>query len=399
MTNLNKYAGAYTLDQILIADRIDISLLVKEFNIFTSIMDTTMVMRIIIADSRNFLTDYKMQGGDDIKVQVSFSGGERNIYKLKLAKIRDISTLDTTRTYVLECISPFAFDSQYKRIQKNYSGIVSDIAFKIWEEYGGGEPFGIFHGADNVQSVNIPLWTPLKTMEWLAKRAKYADANTRFRFYQDSGGKYNFVPMELFNTLHGKKPPYEYTYLGDVSRTTMGGGNELPNTKKDMFNVIQMYHADNMDITNALRQGVLGGTNYNIDVTNKQMNMVQYNYFEEDEKKYLNSKKYYDAGDYLPGRVRFNVDMTSPDNALLDKSQIKQTQYIPHAGMLTLVVNGNASLDLGDIIKLKVPKVGPGVSDQEDDVYSGKYMIMGKRDKFDAERMVSSIDVVKDGLK
>ena len=120
MTNLNKYAGAYTLDQILVADKIDISLLVKEFNIFTSIMDTTMVVRIIVVDSRNFLTDYKMQGGDDIKVQVSFSGGERNIYKLKLAKIRDISTLDTARTYVLECISPFAFDSQYKRIQKNY---------------------------------------------------------------------------------------------------------------------------------------------------------------------------------------------------------------------------------------------------------------------------------------
>lgn len=399
MTNLNKYPGSYTLDSIVIGDRIDISLLVKEFNVFTSIMDTTMVVRIIVQDSRNFLTDYKMQGGDPITIQVSYAGGTKQKYNLKLAKIRDIATLDTSRTYILECISPFAFDSQFKRIQKNYSGIVSDIAFKIWEEYGSGEPYGIFHGADNVQSVNIPLWTPLKTMEWLAKRAKYADADTRFRFYQDSGGKYNFVPMELFNVLHGKKAPFEYTYMSDIRRETQAGGNELPTSKDDMFNVIQMFHADNMDITNAMRQGVLGGTNYNIDITNKNMSIVQYSYFEEEEKKYLNSKKYYDAGDYLPGRVRFNVDMTAPDNALLDTSQIKQTQYIPHAGMMTLVIHGNPNLDLGDVIKLNVPKVVPGASDKNDEVYSGKYMVMGKRDKFDAQRKVSSIDIVKDGLK
>ena len=91
--------------------------------------------------------------------------------------------------------------------------------------------------------------------------------------------------------------------------------------------------------------------------------------------------------------------MTAPDNALLDTSQIKQTQYIPHAGMMTLVIHGNPNLDLGDVIKLNVPKVVPGASDKNDEVYSGKYMVMGKRDKFDAQRKVSSIDIVKDGLK
>ena len=392
--SFEQYAGRYKLSYVKIANN-DITNMVNEINVFSSIMDTTNVIKIIVNDGRGLLTSVPFMGGQDVEISLDFNGDGQK-YKMKVAKIRDIKSLETSRLYVVECISQFAFESQYKKISKAYSGLVTDVANSIWEEYGGGEKIGIFHPSDNKQSVIIPNWSPQKTMTWLAKRAKYSQTNTRFKFYQDSKGKYNFLPLELFNEIYSK-PSIEYTIRKDVRRQDNIGG-DTPNTSSDMTSVLSMYHGDSMDIINAIRQGVISSKNVNINVYDKSLSQQEYNYFSDANSSYYNKGKFYDEDNYGPGRLRFNVDGNYPDNALIEVSQMKNSQIFPHSGMVTIVVMGNQSLDLGQNIRLKVPKVDPAEQDKPDEIYDGVYMIVGKRDKYDKDKIVSSLDLIKDGL-
>jgi len=370
----------------------EIAGLIIELSVYASIMDTTNVMRLVVMDSRNVLTNLPIQGGIPLTVDLKLNG-ELRTYKLVLTKVGAIQDMTNQRAYVLEGISELAFVSQFAKISKSYSGAYNEIALQVFKEHTT-EKFGIFDGSLGTKTVVVPNWSPLKTLKWLASKARDEDRDVRFRFFQDSKGLYNFMPIERLIDIYKDKPADEFSYNAANSRTNTSV-IDMPNTQKDMKNILAIDYKDSFDITRALRDGFLFGRNYNIDLENKNTEIVDYNYFDNHKKDdYLNEGFFYPYNQYTPGIIRVNTD-----NEDIDISQIKRSSVNGYNQAISINVHGNQDIDIAQVLKINIPD--PSAESQNgqlDSVYSGLYYVVGKRDTFRENQFMTSLDLVKDGM-
>jgi hypothetical protein len=387
--------GSFKLEYVKLGtddNSTDITGLVNEINVFASVMDSTNVMRFVIIDAVNLLGKMPVQGGLPIDTQITINGTKRN-YKLVVTKVSAIQNLTTQRAYILEAISELAFISQFAKISKSYSGTYGEIALKIFKETTT-EKFGIFDGSLGNKNIVIPNWSPIKALKWLASKARDEHKDVRFRFYQDSKGLYNFMPIERSIDLYKDKPADTFTLNQSIQRK-QNSANDMPDTAKDMKTILSIDYKETFDITRALRDGYLFGRNYNIDIENKNTEIIDYDYYKNHEKdSYLNEGYFYPYNEYKPGIIRVNTD-----NADIDISQIKRSSVNGYNQAISINIHGNQDIDIGQVLSIKIPEPAPeNKQGNLDKVWSGKYFVVGKRDTFKDKQFMTSLDLVKDGL-
>jgi hypothetical protein len=388
--------GSFKLEYVKLGtdgNATDITGLVSEVNVYSSIMDSTNVMRFVVIDAVNLLGKLPVQGGIPIDTQITINSGTKRNYKLVITKVAAIQSLTTQRAYIIEAISELAFISQFSKISKAYKGTYNEIALRIFQETTT-EKYGIFDGSLGNKEVIIPNWSPLKALKWLASKARDESKNVRFRFFQDSKGLYNFMPIETAVDLYKDKPAQTFALNTSIQRK-QNSANDLPDTARDMQTILAIDYKETFDITRALRDGFLFGRNYNIDIENKNTEIVDYDYYKEHNKdSYLNESFFYPANEYKPGIIRVNTD-----NADIDVSQIKRSSVNGYNQAISINVHGNQEIDIGQVVEIKIPEpTADNTKGNLDKVWSGKYFVVGKRDTFKDKQFMTSLDLVKDGL-
>ena len=322
-----------------------------------------------------------------------------------------IHNAESQRLYTLQCISQLAYASLHTKISRSYRATTSQIAFRIFQQYSSGDAFIPVDWAESrgIQELVIPQWSPIEAIERLAQRSVSANsqhgANT-FRFYQDSQGKYHFSPIESIKTLYNNEPTLSYTYNKNTKRKT-DGDIEAPVSDKDFLAIEDLKYMDAFDIAEAYSDGNLGGKAYNYDLTEKVIREVNYNYFN-----YFNQNRYLNTYPQWAGRnpnvfssITRGYKSTNKNNGIVsdnqvtdDITQIRRSSITGTQGV-SIVVKGNPTIDIGQIISLDIPapeQVGISMESFRDEMWSGMYFAFAIRHIFDRKEHKTVIDLMKE---
>ena len=364
---------------------LEITALVSEFNIYASIIDPTIVGELLVIDGKNILSGLPVQGGDVVKLSIDITGEIRE-YTLRIAQVKNISDLETQRMYIIQCVSNLFFESFHQKLSQSFTAPLNEIAFKIFEKYTD-EPFGIWEGSKGSETIIIPNWNPIKALTWLAARAKSTEQDVRFRFFQDTKGKFNFMPIEKALTNYKDNPPFEFVYRGNSS-----------NSSTD-FHAIKnlVFNPSSYDLGKALREGYLKARSYNINITDKSTSIINYDYFESfDNKDYLNTYPNYYKQDFGVGKIK--MDLKTSGSTLGDISDLKRTSVTDYNQMVQITIFGNSEIDIGQVVELDIPNPDPGDNKSEDTMWAGKYYVIGKRDLYTGDNCSMVLDCAKESM-
>ena len=366
------------------ADSLEITKLVSEFNVYASIIDPTIVGELLVIDGRNVLSGLPVQGGDLVKLSVDITGEIRE-YTLRIAQIKNISDLETQRMYIIQCVSNLFFESFHQKLSQSFEGPLNDIAFKIYEKYTD-EPFGIFEASKGSEKIIIPNWNPIKALTWLAARAESLEQQVRFRFFQDTKGFYNFMPIEKALTNYKDNPPFEFVYRGNASGD------------KDFFAIKNLFfNPASYDLGKALREGYLKGRAFDINISKKTLGVVDYDYFKIfDKKDYLNDYPSYYKQDFGVGKIK--MDLSTAGSKKTNLSDLKRTSVTDYNQLVQITIFGNSEIDVGQVVELDIPNPDPGDNKEQDKLWAGKYYVIGKRDLYTGDNCSMVLDCAKESM-
>ena len=366
------------------ADSLEITKLVSEFNVYASIIDPTIVGELLVIDGRNILSGLPVQGGDLVKLSIDITGEIRE-YTLRIAQIKNISDLETQRMYIIQCVSNLFFESFHQKLSQSFEGPLNDIAFKIYEKYTD-EPFGIFEASKGSEKIIIPNWNPIKALTWLAARAESLEQQVRFRFFQDTKGFYNFMPIEKALTNYKDNPPIEFVYRGNASGD------------KDFFAIKNLvFNPASYDLGKALREGYLKGRAFDINISKKTLGVVDYDYFKIfDKKDYLNDYPSYYKQDFGVGKIK--MDLSTAGSKKTNLSDLKRTSVTDYNQLVQITIFGNSEIDVGQVVELDIPNPDPGDNKEQDKLWAGKYYVIGKRDLYTGDNCSMVLDCAKESM-
>ena len=398
------YPGRTKIDFVLIEKSegsTDITNLFVEFNIYASIVDPTAIGKVSLMDATNLLSNLPIETGDVLKVGISFYDIKKE-YRFRISSIEDIANFDHQKAYTLTCVSELAYASYHNKISRSFSGLTSDIAKSIYDQYTF-EEIGLWDNSISHQNVVIPNWSPMRTLMWLAERSEANFDHVRFKFYQDTNLRYNFMPIEQAVQLYRDSPPITYTYNKNANYIRKAD-ESIPNSKAVNEAILSLEFANSFNLAETLKSGRLTGRVHAIDINKKQMSTTNYNYWQDfNSKQHLNEMPQWRYDEYQPGKIDIHHEPTDTTsfggtNNRSDYSHMKET-IVDNTQKINIVVGGNSVVDIGQVVNIVIPSAEPlsdSMRGKEDLRWSGKYFVIAKRDMFDKTGMQIALTLAKD---
>lgn len=209
---------------------IDITKIVVELNLYENLMVPYITGELMIADTEGLSNIIKASGQETIKVDLYVNQEfpltrEFIIYSVK-KQTKNINT--GSSIYVFSIIEKHGFFSYFQRINKSFTGNISDIIYNVY----ASELFGLTEtnnqtdieanllNADNFeptsQTIKVisPNRTPLSFCMWLAKRATTEVGEPFFLYSSLREGPQFKSLFTLINTpLEPNTPAYRYSQV------------------------------------------------------------------------------------------------------------------------------------------------------------------------------------------
>ena len=373
----------------------DISNLVIEINLNAFVTEPSFNAIFTMLDSTDFISKFPIRGGQNINFEIQY-GDEIRIYTMVIIAVSDIANAEEGQTYAIKCGSPLLVKSNFSRISKHFEGAVSKIAKDIFEQHANKEKENIRFWDDSInsESIIIPDWSPIISLLWLAKRAKSKISNTRFFFFQNTYGEYNFLPLERLKTI-SEETPQMFVF----NQNKIGVNNK---SDKDM-NSIESYTVNaSYNLLDTAENGYLSGEIFQYNMTSKSTNTIEHKL--EHNKKDVDNELPLWGGFKPSGMGRkidkinaLNDDLGESINKTLDVSSILQTQYQRSNNILSITIPGNNVTDIGQIIDIRIPLAAPKQKEGIDNKnLSGKYLTVAKRHIFSPSTSSMVLDCIRD---
>jgi len=410
MSNFSFAPGRVKYEKVLITKSdgskasSDVTALVGEVNIFSSLIDPATIGNFYFYDAINFLSGFPIEAGDIIELFVSYPDVQKQ-FKFYVEKIEDIIDNQKERTYCVKGIGELGFRSFYTNISRHFKGTPSDIALQIFKD-NTREKFGLWDASLGGQSLIVPYWNPIKTIKWLARRSTSIVDTTRFHFWQDSNQIYHFAPIERMRDVYKKQNVQKFVY-GRLNFMQGQDGSKRPNSEASMETIEEITYHDAFDIRNQIDKGKLGGIRFQTDLTTKTVDIVTFNYWNNFKKdKSLNGNPSWPRNDSMVnGSLQFDtvarwIANDIELNKINDISNIRystldQSQYID------IVVQGNQVTDVGHVVQIDIVTPAPRTEQTKDILdqrWSGKYFVIAKRDMYSNDGHKMALTLSKESL-
>ena len=228
------------------------------------------------------------------------------------------------------------------------------------------------------------MWSPIQTIEWLAKRSRSASDPSRFVFFQDSKLRYSFMSLTKLKDLYQQAPiTYKYN-INSFGRDT--GTGILPNSEAEMLSIKKIDYLNNYDMKAAVERGVIQNTLIRTDFTKKTIDIMSNSYWDTYNKRNLNKGDQWKYEESAPGNIIIeNVVSDSTNLPGLNKISDETTAnpYMDRSQEIEITVLGNNIVDIGQLVKIEIPTKEPENSQKHNDLdlrWSGTYYITAKRD-------------------
>ena len=350
---------------------------------YESIKSPAISLTLTFLDVDQLVSREGITGGEYLSLKVKKEGHDDFEIKadkhfLMLNSVKDVSTSSSKQVATLEFVSVEAIINETARVNKKYTGNVTQTVKELLKGRRGIETKKNLDSdrASNSYSFVGNLKRPFDTIQWLCSKTQSSKDGYGFLFFETADG-YVFKSIEKLL----KQKPIEYKK------------SELPdqNSEPDDFRIIE----NNLDQTNDIgincRMGMYANKTIYINVDNATYKTVD---FRVEDLKLKKSPKLPNKLERVPTRLMLRV----LDKGALQKGSkrkeiqkenelaIYQSKSYARANLIfsqsmSIVIPFNPDLRAGQMLDLKFP-LRKG-SDQEtttygkdsDDDVSGKYLI------------------------
>ena len=403
-----------------------------ELNLYESIFNPVVTGSILLSDSTNLISLFPLIGEEFLKIDIKTPSldDSQSIYKtfrinsiLNKTYAKDGSTL----IYELGLTSVEAFQDSINPIFKSFEGTPGEIIQKIYTDYlqvdrnilvntnnnQNKTPLTILEYPTNFIKFVSPGWTPIQCINWIASKSLPSNKKAaNYLFWETTKGFFFGSTEKIFsriNSAFAGTYVYSETYIN-----TLG----IDEKSLGMYAIRSLKIDQTMDQLDNTRMGYLASTLYDIDLYNKNYNMVKYDHaLEFSNYSHLNGDTpMFDKTTLRNPLSYIEFNYSSPK---LHNSAENNFDQMPkfmfgnrRSNMLELnnfkmeiTIPGRTDLEVGNIVGITFPK-SPGApltkesksDSKRDELYSGNYLVTNLAHKINPKTHYITMNVLKDSF-
>ena len=426
--------SAYKLDHIFITnykgDTQDIKFLAVKMEISESLYSQSLMMKLTLKDSTNFIEEFPLIGQEKIEVIINYkkrNGDPKNL-KLKFF-ISEYPTYGTSdkQVYVqvitLVGISEQSYISNQKKISRSYVDNSTNVIEKILTEDLNLPKKKFRSSGDSISSSKgiISNQRPMDVIEWFRRQAYAEDSFSPFFFFQTLNGKYKL--FSLASLISEDNKVFD-TYFDSRDFTTEPGTEEDFRQREQRILKVTSDLKLNKSIQS--RRGAFASQNNYLDYSNKTYTKYEYNYstdFSDKpslEGKTILSDKFLIGDDKLTDFTRAHCEYISVNsksfegnNNYNNMSKVSRHFINAYNALLNtfthdIRLHGNFKLNAGRKIQLEFPKAIDPIAYRElsknpkphhrNEFLSGKYLITSAIHEFSDDEYYVNLRVKRDSF-
>jgi hypothetical protein len=399
--------------------------LYSNFYITQSLFEPFMTLSIHISEAKMILERFGtrgLQGEEFVKIKFSTPGAESHViedlfYVTGYSPIKKDSH-DLQTGLILKCVSKEKLINDMMTVNQSFTGSTSDVAKTIFNNKiidspkykqmktanAGGEILWkqkdiVVDTSVGTQKFIIPGLTPFKALHFLAVRS-FGGSKFPSSFYTfyEAEDAFHFGNIENWENRISNK---EYTYDSELGA--------LPKNHKDYYSNIKYISPLVIKNTMAgIQNGEFANKVTSIDFNRKSFFVTNFNMGEDRNKfkllgpEFNMSSNFFDTFGNDPVESTIAIDSTKSKfnenfGSIVGKRMAYQ-QMLGHYS-LQIVINGDSSMTVGEVIKLDLKESGAQENKQRGSMYSGSWLITKCDHIADNGLFNTKLTIVKDGLK
>ena len=374
---------------------------------YESVMSPSISLTVTFIDVDQVISRKGITGGESLDLSVKMEGFDDDFkitskkHKLMLNSVRDVITDTNKQIATLEFVSKESIINETARVNKKFTGNVTQIVKDILEK----DKKGILSkkelktdNAVNKYSFVGNLKRPFDTIQWLCPKAQSSNKNFGFLFYETLDG-YNFRSIEKL--LEEKPEVYE-----KPDRPIAGS-----------FRIIENNLNQSNDIGHNCRMGMYANKTIYIDLENETYKEEEFKITELKPKLKKPPKlpdkledkptrlmfRILDQGALQKGSTKKDVEKRNELAVYQNKSYIRNSLLFSQS--LNISIPINPDLRAGGMIEVKLPlkkgddgkPVNSYGSEKDNDV-SGKYLISELRHLIGGGKAETQLELVRDAF-
>ena len=406
------------------ANGLDVTELVTEVEVYTSLMVPFKTGKMLITDGRNALDSLRIVGGEIVEVTIKTANQFGEMVEVTSSFVIDgvsnYQRIANNSIYKLSLSSVYMHRNMHTRVSEHFSGKTSEAIRKLLirtmkgltalTEEESEDLLWIEDSSDNV-NVIVPNLRLSEALIWLRDKARSQD-KTPYFIYEHIDNSMAFVP---FGTLARKAPIKNY-YKFDSKQTD-------PQSTRNELKTFIVNKAPNA--YNSITSGMFAAKIFSVDLITKEVKVENYSIddFEPNSQNLLNNTQLAPAVhlDKRTPNEAYDVHhhfmfSTAPDEVAEGVTDSTQTQlnlhtdaekYTPYLqakrkqlqnNMITCAVTGDINLFPGAVLNIFVPTTDAPMdgADNLDKSLSGRYMLSNIRHVFNVDGHTTVFEAVKD---
>lgn len=235
-------------------EKIDLTNVFEEINLFDSLFMPVMSGKILIRDSIGLSGKLYFDGSESILLHMKKTK-DSDIAEFKKAfriykQSNRVSEGLNSEVYILNFVSDELMFSDQQKVNQSYENTYSEVAKRILIDYlmvPENNLGGIYDSSVGIKKIVVPNLRPLEAIEWCAKRAIDVNSSPNFLFWQNVTG-YNFATLSTIL----QKPEILDIKFFPKNTNNFKAAQELSSARS--IEVVNTF--DNIQST---REGVLAG--------------------------------------------------------------------------------------------------------------------------------------------
>lgn len=388
----------------------DVSLLLAEMSIYEDVFNATISADILLDDAENRIKNFPITGHEWIRIKFRTPNKSYVSIRLRLYKISAREQeRDRRQAYLINCVDNIQFTNAQNLVSKAYKGkLISDIADDIQTEFLKSS-FQRLETTRNLFHFIPANWSPIRCLNWLAKRANSAAyEGSNYVYFQDVDG-FNFTSLEnLCEQNHRITYLYQPANIRDQEKET---GNKPRTLDVDEVAIQSFKFVTSFDTLENITHGMYGNKLLWHDIRQKEFGEETFDYVESYSKyRHVEPNSVHGGSSILWtsksdfGSGLFQYSSTGmPEQEshvkLWLKERTSQMQQIQNV-RLHATVPGDSDRRVGDIVTVLLPSPEPLVDNQlqMDKHFMGRYLVTSVRHVIVKQEYNTVLELVKDSV-
>tara|TARA_B100001287_G_C22672794_1_gene526078 strand:- start:36 stop:1271 length:1236 start_codon:yes stop_codon:yes gene_type:complete len=373
-------------------------------NYYESVTSPSISMTVSFIDIDQMISREGITGGEMIDLEIVIPDFEEKFkitskkQKMVLNSVRDVVTSSNKQTATLEFISEESLVNETSRVNKKFTGSVTQIVKELLEsEAKGIKTKKEIKSDDAVNKYSFVgnLKRPFETIQWLCPKAQASSDNFGFLFFENQDG-FHFKSIE---NLLKQEPEFLYKKPDRPTETDLRIIESNLNQSNDMGINARMGMYSNKTIYIDLENETYEETDFNISELNPEKPLKVIDTLKEKPTRLM--FRILDQGALQKGSKKEEVEKRNELAVYQNKSYIRNNLLFSQS--LNISVPINPELRAGQMIEVQFPLAqlsSRGTENEygrdKDNDISGKYLISELRHVIGDGKSSTQLNLIRD---